>query len=174
MEEVLFTPPASPEVEPVPTELPGSGVPRTPPFRAPAASSSSAGPSGSVSPPGQWSPVLRTSSAGANTGQGGSTSREVFLAAMVPEEEIIAPDLWQDISGEVNPDFPDRPWYYDRPNKGKGKGKAKGKGKGTGGRGRSRTSGRTSWDQAPADTWTQPPTSSRRSEPSWRYDEWYG
>ena len=132
MEEVVFTPPASPVAEPVLAELPGSGVRRTPPFRAPAASSSSAGPSGSVSPPGQWSPVLRPPGTVVGIGPGASTSREVFLAAMVPEEEIVNPELWQDISGEANPEFPDRPWHYDRPPKGKGKGKGKGKDKGKG------------------------------------------
>ena len=75
MSEVLLTPPSSPEAEPVSKELPGSGVPRTPPYRAPAASSSSVGPCGSASPD-QWSPVLRPVAV-VGTVAASSTSRSV-------------------------------------------------------------------------------------------------
>ena len=189
MNEMLNTPPSSPEAKPASSEMPGSGVPRTPPYRAPAASSSSAGPIGDAPTPNLWANWVPRSSQG-EAAQWGSPSsplpavRQEEVAQAVPpsstlravflesEGEIIDPELWQSMDGEPNPDFPVAPWYPEQKGKGKGKGKGKNKGKDKGknaaGKGRTRTPRRTSWEASSAGSgWSETGT-------SWRENEWYG
>ena len=82
---------------------PASAAPRTPEYREPAAASGSS----ERVPTAPWSPVMRLGPV--------TTTREAFLANLGPEEDIVDPDIWRDISGEPNPDFPvsevqDRGW----------------------------------------------------------------
>jgi hypothetical protein len=88
--EVVHTPPSSPEAKPASSEMPGSQVPRTPPYRAPAASSASAGPSGFAPTP---APDLWASYSG--------TTSLRWVDETQPETRLVppssaAPDLWVD------------------------------------------------------------------------------
>ena len=90
MNEVVHTPPSSPEAKPASSEMPGSHVPRTPPYRAPAASSASAGPSGFAPTPAPdlWANYSRTTSLR-------------WVDEIQPETRLVppssaAPDLWVD------------------------------------------------------------------------------
>ena len=88
MNEVVHTPPSSPEAKPASSEMPGSHVPRTPPYRAPAASSASAGPSGFAPTP---APDLWAS--------WGGTPALRRVDETQPETKLVppssaAPDLW--------------------------------------------------------------------------------
>ena len=175
--EVLHTPPSSPEAKPALSEMPGSQVPRTPPYRAPAASSASAGPSGFASTPAPdlwagwgWTPGLRRVDEAQPETElvpPSLANRKIFLQ---PEAEIVDPELWQSLDGEPNPDFPvdSRQGKGRSKGKGKGKGKGKNKGKTAAGEGRTRTPRRRSWETSSAgSSWNE-------TGSSWRENEWYG